>query len=159
MNSTDTHSNGDGRGQSYYQQSPLLAETAIVRYNNKNGDTVPRTKVETKTHHVTGLQHPYDNVRYFLSRFPLGFRGCYNCDSEDNINTRDCDLAKSGSFNKSEFFAEMWVHKHHTKKVDFSRLRIFSHQLGNINITYQQYDQSTTQNSQRNINDRDLSWY
>ena len=53
----------------------------------------------------------------------------------------------------------MWTHKYYTKQTDFARTENNSHQLGNINVTYPQSDNSTTQNYPRNNNYCGLSQY
>ena len=99
-------------GQKNYQQGPSQAENTLQRYNgggqdNNVGNNFGNNNfhnVETRTHPGTGLQHPYDKERDFLSRFPLGFEGCYNCGQKDHRNTRDCTMAKNGNFDKTHFF-------------------------------------------------------
>ena len=107
-----TNSNENStRGQRYYQQSPSLAETPISRYSggsNNNGDTGNSSRtisnnIETRTHPDTGLQHPYDKSRDFISQFPIGFEGCFNCGQKDHRNTRECASAKAGNFDKQRF--------------------------------------------------------
>ena len=75
--------------------------------------------VETRTHPGTGLQHPYDKERKFLSRFPIGFDRCYRCGQRVHRNTPYYLMAIHGNFDQQKFFQEMWMHKPHTKRQDF----------------------------------------
>lgn len=88
-----------------------MAESTIACYNNNDMNVTPvyksrDTKIETKLHLDTGLQHPHDSTVDFLSCFPHGFQGCYNCGKTDHNNTRDCELACGGNFNKKQFFQQ-----------------------------------------------------
>ena len=55
------------------------------RYNGGGQDNTVVNKfpninphdVETRKHSGTSLQHPYDKEQDFLSRFLVGFNGCY----------------------------------------------------------------------------------
>ena len=67
----------------------------VVRIG-KDSQPVNLTVTSTVNSH-SGLQHPYDKERDFLSRFPVGFEGCYNCGQKDHRNTRDCTKAKNGN--------------------------------------------------------------
>ena len=112
--------NDHARGVAYFQNSASLAETTLARYNeptNSNPTTRFNADVETRLHPETGLQHPYNKSDDFLSRFPLGFRGCYNCGQTDHRSTKECPLAQRGIFDKKTFFSEMWAHKPHTKRL------------------------------------------
>ena len=102
-------------GQNYFQQVPSLAVYTLTRYNGGGGNNNVAHKftsnntgnVETRTHPSTGLQHPYDNERNFLSRFPIGFDGCYNYEKRDHRNTRDYLKAINGQIDKQKFFQEL----------------------------------------------------
>ena len=107
-----------------YQNGQSPAESTIRRYSSNmanNFDDKNEAKVPTKLCEKTGLQHPYDKETNYISRFPVGFRGCFNCGATDHFSTRDCPAAQSGNFNKRKFFAELWAHKPHTRKFDFNR--------------------------------------
>jgi hypothetical protein len=54
-----------------------------------------------------------------LSKYPVGFRGCFSCGGEGHRNNRDCPKRLAGEFNKEEFFLELWAHKPHTKRPAF----------------------------------------
>ena len=72
--------------------------------------------VETRRHPESGLQHPFDPANNFLSRFPVDFKGCFNCGQTDHWQIKSCPAANNGKFNKTMFFNEMWAHKPHTKR-------------------------------------------
>ena len=91
----------------------------------------PTSTVETRRHPVSGLQHPYDKDRDFLSRFPIHFSGCFNCGGTNYNNTRECPEAKNGNFDKKLFFSEMWAHKPHTKKADLGKYHQFDQRGSN----------------------------
>ena len=123
------HNSTDYGSNLQYQQSQSSAESTIRRYND---DRVPNqyrsgSKVETRLCQSTGKQHPYDRENNYISRFPLDFKGCFNCGKSDHFNTRDCPLAQSGDFDKKTFFSEMWAHKPHTKDQKGIRRQSSSH--------------------------------
>ena len=64
--------------------------------NNRSGTN----SVETRIHPTTGKTHPYEKLCDFISRFPVGFRGCYNYGKEDHFSTKDCPLVHAGTFDK-----------------------------------------------------------
>ena len=70
-----------------------------------------------------------------MSRFPLGFKGCYNCGGTDHFSTREFPPAMNGKFNKSEFFKEMWLHKPHTKISNYDKNRATSRNSENPNFS------------------------
>ena len=117
-------SHGDTNlGKNNFQRGPSLAETTMQRETEKlnhggtstyggvsgsvNFSPYRSTHIPTWLYPSTGLQHSYDKDRNFLSQFPLGFEGCFNCGQTDHRNTRDCALAKRGSFNKKVFYGNM----------------------------------------------------
>ena len=105
--------------QVYFQRGPSLAETTIERYKGPAPSTESRPEVETRICRDTGLQHPYDREKDYLSKYPVGFRGCYACGKDDHRSSRECPLNQTGQFDKNVFFLEMWAHKPHTKKSQF----------------------------------------
>ena len=126
----------NGPGQNYaYNHGPLVAERTLQHCNPINSSSNTQhfpIKVKTRLYPDTGIPHPYDESRDFLSRFPLGFRGCYYCGNTDHFRTRDCPAAKNGNFNKMQFFQEMWLHKPHTKKHDYGPVRQLLHDTPRI---------------------------
>ena len=93
--------------QTIRQNTPGYAPT----YSNN------QLKVETKTHSQSGLQHPFDKDNNFFNRFPIDFRGCFNCGKTNHFTTKFCPAANSGDFDKTKFFNEMWALKPHTKRI------------------------------------------
>ena len=68
--------NNDSYGQHYSKQGASLAESTLSRYNSGDNNFRNYNKnIETRLRPGTGLQHPYDSGKEFLSRFPLGFEG------------------------------------------------------------------------------------
>jgi len=113
----DTTSNNAGQ---VYQYGLSQAESSIERYKGTAPTTPPmyipvQADVETQFNPETGLQHPFDSSSNYLSKYPLGFRGCYACGGTDHRSSKDCPLTHSGRFDKQSFFREMWAHKPHTK--------------------------------------------
>ena len=92
-----------------YRQEPLLAEGVLSSYK-------PNTNVTTKRSEVTGKDHPFDAEYNFLSRFPLGFNGCFICGATNHFNRMDCPKGIKTREERRIFFNEMWAHKPHTKK-------------------------------------------
>ena len=108
----DTASSGSSLA---YQQGGSIAEQTISQYSQGSSRTAGKP-VETRKHPETGLEHPFDKDHNYLSRFPVDFKGCFNCGQTDHFSTRNCAAANNGDFNKQMFFNEMWAHKPHTKK-------------------------------------------
>ena len=85
--SSQTANFSDNHGYNLaYQYGQSVAEQTLQCYGSGYSHNTPRqneAKIKTKTHSTTGLQYPFDNERNFLSRFPLGFWGCYNCGKKD----------------------------------------------------------------------------
>ena len=78
-------------GSSYsYQQSGSVAEQTIGQYTqggtqgNYNSAQNDRKIVETRKYPESGLQHPFDLANNFQSRFPVDFKGCFNCGQTDH---------------------------------------------------------------------------
>ena len=106
-------------GLSYFQQHQSLAEGTLTKYKGAPNDA-QKVQVKTKLHPETCQQHPYTESPYYLSDYPVGFRGCFNCGKTDHWRTANCPLKQAGIFDKTRFFNELWAHKPHTKKSDLS---------------------------------------
>ena len=84
----------------------------MSQYNNAQpqdqrrnyGAGIYESKVETRLCQSTGLQHLYNKDNDYLSRYPVGFKGCFNCGKTDHFRTGDCQLTQSGKFDKKKFF-------------------------------------------------------
>lgn len=59
------------------------AEQTITKYK---GTEHPDIEVRT----VKGTAFPFHKPSNTLSKFPCGFRGCYNCGAQDHYTTKDC---------------------------------------------------------------------
>ena len=149
---TGNHGNM-ARGQNYFSHSPSLAETTMSRYNSGTGSGTSnndssRPQVVTRTHPSTGLQHPYDKDRNYLSQFPVTFKGCFHCGDTNHSRTKDCPSAQAGTFDKTKFFSEMWAHKPHTKRPDMQqRVRFDDKNRGNVNIMGNNTDSHNNDNN------------
>ena len=131
-------------GSSYaYQQSPSIAEQTIRQNTPGYAPTHSNNqlKVETRTHPQSGLQHPFDKDNNFLSRFPVDFRGCFNCGKTNHFTTKFCPAANSGDFDKTTFFNEMWAHKPDTKRI--KRATEGQHSTAQINGSMNQYNHNS----------------
>ena len=91
---------GRHQGQSFFQNSPSLAETTMGKYN---GVSTHPNSIPTKTHPKTGLQHPYNSRKDYLSEYPVTFRGCFNCGSREHWRLEFCKDAKLPTFNRARF--------------------------------------------------------
>ena len=78
-------------GQINYQRTPSSAESTLTKYSTPPSSTTAATNanVPTKVHPDTGLHHPFNEIDGYLSRFPVGFRGCFACGSTSHFNTDD----------------------------------------------------------------------
>jgi len=109
-------------GHVYHYGPSQAEESTIERYKGTAPTTPPtyipavQVDVETQFNPETGLQQPFDSSSNFLSKCPLGFRGCYACGGMDHQSSKDCPfLTHSRQFDKQSFFCEMWAYKPHTK--------------------------------------------
>ena len=116
-------------GHSLFQQGPSLAEQTLSKYNG-GSNNLPQPNIETRIHPKTGLPHPYTPSTGYLSEYPLGFKGCFNCGKTDHWRSTHCPLRLAGIFDKTRFFKELWAHKPHTKRDDNS----MKSNNGNINM-------------------------
>ena len=103
----------------YQRQSP--AEQTLSRYK---APSQPTDQSNPKNLPVRkgpdGLLYPYrlDDPTY-VSKYPLGFRGCFKCGASTHFNLRDCPDRDTGT--RTEFWKELWIHKPHTKRNDYDR--------------------------------------
>ena len=104
-----------------FWQSESPAEQTIRRYTQPTTASTPTKQQQPNPLNLpcrvgpTGLLHPYraDDPGY-LSKYPLGFRGCFKCGADDHNSWQQCPLKNDG--NKKEFFRELWIHKPQTKR-------------------------------------------
>lgn len=107
-----------------YQYSTLSpAEITIQRYkpgysNGKYGSEDPPCRKG-----ADGQMYPYHpDDPSFISKFPLGFKGCLSCGGLDHKKRDKCPMPQTTA-SKEEFFKELWCHKPHTKKFPYSPAR------------------------------------
>ena len=97
----------------YGQKSP--AEETMQKHSSR----VPNpTNLPVKE--VGGILYPYrEDDPSYISRYPLGFRGCFKCGSETahEDGFASCPRHRDASA-KAPFFKELWIHKPHTKTKD-----------------------------------------
>ncbi len=91
--------------------STSLAEETIQKYKGIPSN-VEHEDIELRT--VKGITYPFHKPRQFLSDYPIGFRGCYVCGSQDHWKKDDCALVRSGNFDRQRFFKNLWAHRPHT---------------------------------------------
>ena len=95
-----------------FQRSASLAEKTISTYK-QTASTIPppppppaldiHTAVPTMFFPETDKQHHFNPESNYVSRFPLGFCGCYACGQEDHFRSKNFPLKQNGQFNKREF--------------------------------------------------------
>ena len=96
----------------YGQKSP--AEETIQKYSSRTPNPM-----NLPVKDIRGVLYPYrDDDPSYISKFPLGFRGCFKCGVEtahsDGFNS--CPKSRTGDqAAKMAFFRELWIHKPHTK--------------------------------------------
>jgi hypothetical protein len=106
--------NPPSSGSIYQYQSKSLAESTMSRHSDPRNPPNP-LNLPTRPG-KDGVPHPYraDDPGY-LSYYPLGFRGCYQCGGTDHIDRKECP--KQGQPQAGDhFWKELWIHKPHTKK-------------------------------------------
>lgn len=111
-------------GRLYTYQSASPAESTLTRYKSPAKECGNNTIDESNPYGLptrrgpTGLQHPYDREDpKSISKFPIGFKGCFKCGSLDHWLSSRCSAADTHG-SKKEFFRELWIHKPHTKKLN-----------------------------------------
>ena len=113
----DVRGRGDmstGNGNVYaYGQEPSLAEGVLSKY--KGTPDVP-----TQRDPVTGIEYPFDAEYNFVSRFAVGFNGCFICGATNHFSRTDCPKGIRNKEERRLFFNEMWAHKPHTKRPSVS---------------------------------------
>ena len=62
------------------------------------------------------MEHPFDAEENFVSKFPLGFRGCFNCGATDHFCSNECPAVRAGISSEKNFFLELHSHKPWLKK-------------------------------------------
>ena len=98
----------------YAYQSESLAEQTMSRYSDQSKPPNPNN-LPTRLG-KNGNPHPFRNDDPdYLSQYPLGFRGCYQCGSSDHTNRRDCPM-EGNKQAASTFWKELWIHKPWTKR-------------------------------------------
>ena len=85
------------RGGETHYQSQSLAEQTLSQYSNGNrSDTERGTFVILTRKGQNGRDYPYNPANpSYLSKFPLGFRGCFKCGATDHWNRNSCPMGKS----------------------------------------------------------------
>ena len=110
-------------GSIYFQSNSPAEQTLKQHHGNesnfdvsnyvqqKNPDNLPVKRLSD------GMLYPFrtDDPNY-ISKFPLGFRGCYICGASNHFSRSNCPTAQKGQFDKNAFFRELWIHKPKTKK-------------------------------------------
>ena len=139
----DVRGRGDmngGNGNVYaYGQEPSLAEGVLSKY--KGSPSVP-----TQRDPATGIEYPFDSEYNFVSRFPLGFSGCFICGATNHYSRSDCPKGIRNKDERRLFFNEMWAHKPHTKRPSVSfqyynsiKIVIFDMKFLYCSMIYYQY--------------------
>ena len=86
-----------------FQRSTSLAEQTMSTYKEPAGMIPPHplppslythTAVPTIFVPDTSKQHPFKPELNHVSKFPIGFCGCYACDQEDHFHSEKCPLKK-----------------------------------------------------------------
>ena len=147
---TEMNRSNGGRGSSYFHMdghmqegseqrsgsvffhSDSQAELTIARYARKD-DQAPRPGVQdfrrsptqqadikTKINPATGKAHPYNPHTDFISKFEVGFRGCFRCGGDYHGRNGVCPKANDPASTR-EFWQEMWAHKPSTFNPDRMR--------------------------------------
>ena len=99
----------------YGQRSP--AEETMHKYSSR---TPNPTNLPVKEG-ADGLLYPYrEDEPSVISRFPLGFKGCFKCGVEapHEDGFASCPRYKDPTA-KAPFFKELWIHKPHTKTKEY----------------------------------------
>ena len=100
------------QGDMYYN-SQSVAETTLQQYgdggqNNENRNAEILTRAGPN-----GCQFPYNpDDPLYLSKFEIGFRGCFKCGSPDHNRREKCPLRYDFNYEKMQiFYKELKIHK------------------------------------------------
>jgi hypothetical protein len=96
-------------------QSDSQAEQTLKKYQAPEIGVGNKPKQQTSFNPGTQQHHPIDPVSGYVSKFPVGFRGCYNCGKEGHYNRNDCGVVKTRE-NSTAFWYEMWCHRPDTRR-------------------------------------------
>ena len=107
---------------SFLQYGPSLAKKTISSYK------APTDIIPTSRHHESGADHPYNATTDYLSRYPLGWAGCFACGDQGYTQSVKCLLWQAGRVNKKAFFLELHAHKPWTKRRGYNSERPQSYQ-------------------------------
>ena len=100
----------------YHQPNSSQAETTMNRYKGNSSPPPNPHNLPTRIHPTTGLPHPYNpNSPDYLSRYPLGFMGCFNCGELDHRSSRECKK-RVPKEERDLFWKDLWIHKPSTRK-------------------------------------------
>ena len=95
---------------SIYYNNKSVAESTLQRYggggNNADGGLPSRAGPD-------GRQYPFNpDDPTFLSRFEVGFRGCFKCGQTDHISREKCPFGANNSKKMLDgFYRELKIHK------------------------------------------------
>lgn len=96
----------------YGQRSP--AEETIQEYSSRTPNPM-----NFPVKDIRGVFYPYrEDALSYISKFPLGFCGCFRCGVETahTDGFTSCPKARAGDQTaKMAFFKELWIHKPHMK--------------------------------------------
>ena len=102
-----------GRGEIHYQ-SQSLAEQTLSRYGNEDRRNNDQYNCSMPTRKgADGLEYPYNPADpNYLSKYQLGFKGCFKCGSVDHFERQRCPLGNSNDRILVEsFMTELAIHK------------------------------------------------
>ena len=110
-------------GQPTFLSTELLANqftsltTTLQNYQWKTpNELISSRDVPSIFDPVTKLSYPFNSDLDYVSKYPVGFKGCFTCASEAHWKSDDCPKVQSGQSNKRAFFKELWTHKPWLKK-------------------------------------------
>ena len=99
--------------------SESLAESTMKRYSTQPPEQLNPTNLPSCRLGPSGLMHPYREADPdYLSIYPLGFKGCFQCGSDYWHENREDRPDNHDKFKRDLFWKEMWIHKPHTKKAN-----------------------------------------
>ena len=112
-NPPPTPTTSHGSGSNYSQQSPSLAEITLQNYQGKPPNELNSSwDVPSVFNPEIKLSYPFNSELDYVSKYPMGFKGCFTCGSKEHWKSDDCPKVQSGQANKQVFLKNYGLINH-----------------------------------------------
>ena len=96
-----------------YYNSQSVAEATLQQYGGGGQNNANRNAGMPTRAGPDGRQYPFNpDDPLYLSKFEVGFRGCFKCGAPDHNRREQCPLRNEPSYEKLQiFYKELKIHK------------------------------------------------